>query len=285
MLQQLEHPVSADASVNDCLRPVSRYFDRIERPDQLVAALPSAMRVLTDPADTGPVTLALCQDVQSEAYAFPRNLFEERVWPIERRPPTRQAITAAADLLQAAERPLIVAGGGVQYSAAESELESFADAFGIPVAETMAGKGTLSGGSALLVGAAGVTGTSAAGALMRDADVVVCIGTRLSDFVTGSRSAFQHPDVRFMTINVSAYDAHKLRGVAVLADAREAIQELARACRERGLRPRPAYLETIARGEAAVGPGARAASRNAERRRSADPCAGHRRAQPGSARW
>ena len=123
VLQQLEHPVSADASVNDCLRPVSRYFDRIERPDQLVAALPSAMRVLADPADAGPVTLALCQDVQSEAYAFPNTLFEERVWTIERRPPTRQAVHAAADLLQAAERPLIVAAGGVQYSDAESELD------------------------------------------------------------------------------------------------------------------------------------------------------------------
>jgi 3D-(3,5/4)-trihydroxycyclohexane-1,2-dione acylhydrolase (decyclizing) len=246
VLQQLEHPVSADASVNDCLRPVSRYFDRIERPEQLIAALPNAMRVLSDPADTGPVTLALCQDVQSEAYAFPGQLFDERVWSIERRPPAKQALRAAADLLQAAERPLGIAVGGVLYADAEADLEAFAEAFGVPVAETMAGKGAIKRGSALLVGAAGVTGTSAAGALMRDADLVVCIGTRLSDFVTGSRSAFQHPDVRFVTINVSGYDAHKLRGVAILADAREALRELTQECRQRGLHPRPEYLEAIA---------------------------------------
>jgi len=246
VLQQLEHPVSADVSVNDCLRPVSRYFDRIERPEQLIAALPNAMRVLSDPADTGPVTLALCQDVQSEAYAYPGRLFEERVWSIERRPPSMESIRAAADLLQAAERPLIVAGGGVRYSDAEADLEGFADAFGMPVAETMAGKGSVKHGSQRLVGGAGVTGTSAAGALMRDADLVMCIGTRLSDFVTGSRSAFQHPDVRFVTINVSGNDAHKLRGVAILADVREALRGLTQECRRRGLQPRPAYLETIA---------------------------------------
>jgi 3D-(3,5/4)-trihydroxycyclohexane-1,2-dione acylhydrolase (decyclizing) len=246
VLQQLEHPVSADASVNDCLRPVSRYFDRIARPEQLIAALPNAMRVLSDPADAGPVTLALCQDVQSEAYTFPSGFFEERVWSVERRPPTLAALHAAADLMQAAERPLIIAGGGVLYSDAEADLEAFAEAFGVPVAETMAGKGAVRGGSRLLVGAAGVTGTSAAGALMRDADLVVCIGTRLSDFVTGSRSAFQNPDVRFVTINVSAADAHKVRGVAILADAREAIRALGRECQARGLRPRPAYLEATA---------------------------------------
>src|SRR3954447_24576067 len=171
VLQQLEHPVSLDVSVNDCFRPVSRFFDRINRPEQLVESLPEAMRVLTDPAETGAVTLALPQDVQAEAYDYPTSLFDRRVWEIERRPPTRAAIEAAVALLREAKRPFIVAGGGVHYSEAFDELLAFAEELGIPVGETSAGKGAVTRPSRVLVGGVGVTGSGAAGAVARDADL------------------------------------------------------------------------------------------------------------------
>ena len=246
VLQQLEHPVSFDESVNDCFRPVSRFFDRILRPDQLVESLPEAMRVLTDAAETGAVTIALPQDVQSEAFAWPARLFEPRVWEIERRPPVESRIHELVALLGAAERPFIVAGGGVHYSEGWDALAEFASAFGIPVGETSAGKGAFRGHPGLQLGGVGVTGNPAAGALARDADLVICVGTRLTDFATGSRSLFAHPEVRFASINVSAHDAMKLGALPILSDAREALQAATRAGREAGLAPRDAYVAECA---------------------------------------
>jgi 3D-(3,5/4)-trihydroxycyclohexane-1,2-dione acylhydrolase (decyclizing) len=251
VLQQLEHPLAADVSVNDCFRPVSRYFDRIARPEQLLTALPEAMRVLTDPAETGAVTLALPQDVQAQAYDYPVRFFQERAWRIERRPPDPARIREAIEMLHAAQRPLIVAGGGVLYSEAEAELLRLAERLGIPVGETMAGKGAMANRHALSLGGCGVTGTAPAGRLMGQADLVICVGTRLSDFTTGSRSAFQHPDVRFLSINVSDRDAHKLGALPVVADAREALRALLEAAKGSDLQPDPAYLQEIAAEKAA----------------------------------
>ncbi len=243
VLQQLEHPISFDESVNDAFRPVSRFFDRISRPDQLVESLPEAMRVLTDQAETGAVTIALPQDVQSEAFTFPARLFEPRIWELERRPPVPSRIRELVELLRDARRPFIIAGGGVHYSEAWAELADFAAAFGIPVGETSAGKGAFRGEQDLQVGGVGVTGNPAAGALARDADLVICIGTRLTDFPTGSHSLFQHPDVRFVGINVCGHDAFKLGALPVISDAREALREATAAGREAGLAPSPAYVE------------------------------------------
>lgn len=226
VLQELEDARSYDVSVNDCFKPVSKYWDRINRPEQLPNALIAAMRVLTDPAETGAVTLALPQDVQAEAYDWPDELFATRVWRIPRPVPEPAALEEAAAVLQSAERPLIVAGGGVIYSRATAELRAFAERTGIPVAETQAGKGALPWNHERAVGAVGATGTTAANALARDADVVVGIGTRYSDFTTASHSLFAHPDVRFVNINVARPDAVKLGGVCVAADAREGIRGL-----------------------------------------------------------
>jgi 3D-(3,5/4)-trihydroxycyclohexane-1,2-dione acylhydrolase (decyclizing) len=225
VLQQLEHPTDADVSVNDAFRPLSRFFDRIARPEQLLTALPQAMRVLLDPAETGAVTIALHQDVQGEAFDYPVRFFERRVWPVSRRPPAPREIEAAANTLRAARRPFVIAGGGVRHSEAEGALRRFAEDLGIPVAETSAGKGSLTA-SDWLVGGIGVNGTRAANELARDADVVVCVGTRLSDFTTGSHSLFEHPDASFLGINVNAADAGKLSATAVVADAREALDAL-----------------------------------------------------------
>ncbi|MDL1899879.1 3D-(3,5/4)-trihydroxycyclohexane-1,2-dione acylhydrolase (decyclizing) [Anaerolineae bacterium CFX9] len=226
VLQQLEHPVSADVSVNDCFRPVSRYFDRIQRPEQLLTALPEAMRVLTDPAETGAVTIALPQDIQAHAYDYPAHFFEPRVWRVERRQPDAQRIAEAAALIRQAKRPLIIAGGGIHYSEAWSELEAFADTFGIPVGETFVGKGSIRNNSAMLLGGLGVTGTPAAGSAASQADLVIAIGTRLTDFTTGSQSAFNDPDVKFIGINICAFDAYKLGALPIVADAREALRAL-----------------------------------------------------------
>jgi 3D-(3,5/4)-trihydroxycyclohexane-1,2-dione acylhydrolase (decyclizing) len=231
VLQQLEHPIERDLSVNDCFRPVSRFFDRISRPEQILTALPEAMRVLTDPADTGAVTIAFPQDVEGEACNFPVEFFDERIWMIRRRPPSEQDLNAALSLLASACRPLIIAGGGLRYSAAEQVLSSFSAEFGIPVAETHAGKGTALESSYCL-GGMGVTGTAAAARIAERADVVIAIGTRLQDFVTGSRSAFQHPNVRFIAINANAYDAYKLAGAPVIGDAKLSLEHIARGLRE-----------------------------------------------------
>ncbi|MFJ9041150.1 3D-(3,5/4)-trihydroxycyclohexane-1,2-dione acylhydrolase (decyclizing) [Streptomyces sp. NPDC102406] len=226
VLQELEQPGAADITVNDAFRPLSRFFDRVVRPEQLPSALLGAMRVLTDPAETGAVTIALPQDVQAEAYDWPVELFDARTWHIARPPAEAARIAAAAELLRSARRPLIVAGGGVHYSGAEAALTAFADATGIPVGETQAGKGSLPHGHPQAMGGIGSTGTTAANALARDADVVVGIGTRWADFTTASRTAFQQPGVRFININIAGFDAGKHAGLSVVADAREALTAL-----------------------------------------------------------
>jgi 3D-(3,5/4)-trihydroxycyclohexane-1,2-dione acylhydrolase (decyclizing) len=241
VLQQLEVPHDGTLSVNDCFRPVSRYFDRIERPEQLVGAALAAMRVLTDPAETGAVTLALPEDVQTEALDVPEAFLEPRVWTVYRRPPAPEALARAAELVRGARRPLVVAGGGVIYSEATQALRAFAEATGIPVAETQAGRGALVSDHPLSLGAVGATGTTAANRLARDADLVVGVGTRWSDFTTASKSAFQNPDVKFININVAALDAGKHSGLALEADARVALDALREALA--GDRADPAWTE------------------------------------------
>jgi 3D-(3,5/4)-trihydroxycyclohexane-1,2-dione acylhydrolase (decyclizing) len=226
VLQQLEWPQSRDMSVNDCFKPVSRYWDRINRAEQLPSALMEAMRVLTSPADTGAVTLALPQDVQAEAAEFPAALFEPRVWAIPRNRPDATAVQGAAAAIRAAARPIIVAGGGVLYSEATAELREFARATGIPVGETQAGKGALPFDDAQAVGAIGVTGTTAANRLAREADLVLVIGSRLSDFTTASKTAFAASSVRFININVAELDAYKHAALPLIGDARVALEEL-----------------------------------------------------------
>ncbi len=225
-LQQLEVAAAPEVSVNDCFKPVSRFWDRLNRPEQLSVSLLGAMRVLTDPAETGAVTLALPQDVQTEAYEYPGELFERRVWHVSRPVPEPAMLARAADLVRDAHRPLMVAGGGVIYSEATQALKSLAEATGIPVAETQAGKGSLPYGHPSALGAIGVTGTPGAIAIARDADLVIGVGTRWTDFTTASHSGFTNPDVRFININVAAPDAAKLAGVPVVADARTALGEL-----------------------------------------------------------
>ena len=226
VLQELESPAGYDVSVNDAFRPVSRFFDRVWRPEQLPAALLGAMRVLTDPAETGAATIALPQDVQAEAHDWPVELFERRIWHVPRPPGDQAALARAAAAVRAAERPLIVAGGGVKYSEATEALRAFAEATGIPVAETQAGKGSLPYDHPLALGAVGSTGTPAANRIAADADLVIGIGTRYTDFTTASRTAFRHPDVRFVNINVTAFDAAKHAGIGVAADARAFVTAL-----------------------------------------------------------
>jgi len=226
LLQELELDYAGDVTVNDAFRPVSKYFDRVWRPEQLPAALLGAMRVLTDPAETGAVTVCFPQDVQAQAYDWPIELFAKRVWHIARPLPEPAVLTKAAEIIRGARRPLIVAGGGVHYSAATEALAALAEATGIPVGQSQAGKGTLVYDHPQCLGAIGSTGTTAANAVARDADVVIGIGTRYSDFTTASRTAFQHPEVRFVNINVAALDAIKHSGLSVVADAREALTAL-----------------------------------------------------------
>src|SRR5215207_8549240 len=226
LLQELELPDSGDVTVNDAFRPVSRYFDRIWRPEQLPAALLSAMRVLTDPAEAGAVTLCFPQDVQAEGYDWPEGLFEKRVWHVARPLPEKSVLEAVAATIRSAKKPLIVAGGGVHYSRATDALAAFCEATGIPVGQTQAGKGTLVYDHPQCLGAIGSTGTTAANAVAREADVVIGIGTRYSDFTTASRTLFADPDVEFVNINVAALDAVKHAGLSVVADAREALQAL-----------------------------------------------------------
>ena len=229
VLQELEDPRSYDISVNDCFRPVSRFWDRVNRPEQLPSALLAATRVLTDPAETGAVTLALPQDVQAEAADWPEELFARRIWHVPRPRPERAALTRAAELITAATRPLIVAGGGVIYSEAAQELRAFAETFGVPVAETQAGKGALPHGHPMAMGAIGATGSTAANALAREADLIIGVGTRYSDFTTASSSLFA-PDARFVNLNITGFDAAKLSGLQLVADAREGLTDLAMAC-------------------------------------------------------
>ena len=245
LLQELENPQAGDVNVNDAFRPVSRYFDRIARPEQAPAALLAAMRVLTDPAEAGAVTLCLPQDVQAEAYDWPEELFERRVWRIGRPVPEAEPLAEAVALIRSAERPLIVAGGGVVYSEATEALARFCEQTGVPVGQTQAGKGSMVSEHPQCVGAIGSTGTTAANALARDADVVIGIGTRYSDFTTASRTAFQRDDVAFANVNVARVDTVKHTGLELLADARVTLDALAEGLT--GHTVTPAYAEEVAR--------------------------------------
>jgi len=226
LLQELELPQSGDVTVNDTFRAVSRYFDRVWRPEQLPSALLAAMRVLTDPAETGAVTVCFPQDVQAQAHDWPVELFEKRVWHVARPVPERPLVDVAAEAIRSARRPVLVAGGGVHYSQATEALAAFSEATGIPVGQSQAGKGTLVYDHPQCLGAIGSTGTTAANAIARDADLVIGVGTRYSDFTTASRTAFQAEGVRFVNVNVAAIDSVKQSGLAITADARETLDAL-----------------------------------------------------------
>ena len=227
VLQQLEVSSAGDVSVNDAFRPVSRYFDRLSRPEQVITAALAAMRVLTSPAETGAVTLAFPQDVQTEAFDYPEEFLAERDWHVPRQPPEEQALARAVDAIRSAKRPLIVAGGGVIYSEATEALRALCEATGIPVGETQAGKGSLPYDHPSCLGAIGATGTFAANRVAAAADLVIGIGTRYSDFTTASKTAFRSADVRFVNVNVADFDAAKHSGIRVVADARVALEQLA----------------------------------------------------------
>jgi 3D-(3,5/4)-trihydroxycyclohexane-1,2-dione acylhydrolase (decyclizing) len=226
VLQQLESGSSQDVSVNDSFKPISRYWDRIQRPEQLLTALPEVMRVLTSPAETGAVTLSLPQDVQTEAFDFPEEFFQKRVWVIPRSRCDQVLLKRAAEWIHGAKKPLIVAGGGVLYSEASAALAKFAEATGIPVCETQAGKGALLYDHPQEVGAVGVTGTPGANILAREADLIIGIGTRYGDFTSASKTAFQNPDVRFININVAEFDAYKHAALPLTGDALATLDEL-----------------------------------------------------------
>jgi 3D-(3,5/4)-trihydroxycyclohexane-1,2-dione acylhydrolase (decyclizing) len=226
VLQQLEVPWAGDVSVNDAFRPVSRYFDRISRPEQVIPAALAAMRVLTSPAETGAVTLAFPQDVQAEAFDCPEELLADRTWHVPRQAPDPSALAAAVDAIRAAQRPLVIAGGGIIYAEATEQLRAFCEATGIPVGETQAGKGSLPYDHPSNLGAVGATGTFAANRLAAAADLVIGIGTRYSDFTTASKTAFQDPSVRFVNVNVAELDSAKHGGIRVTADARVALELL-----------------------------------------------------------
>jgi 3D-(3,5/4)-trihydroxycyclohexane-1,2-dione acylhydrolase (decyclizing) len=223
----LESESSQDISVNDAFKPVSRYWDRIYRPEQIITSLPEAMRVLTSPAQTGAVTLCLPQDVATEAFHYPVELFQKRIWRIPRSRADVGALQRAADAIRAAKKPQIIAGGGVLYSEATHALRRFVEQTGIPVGETMAGKGSLAYDNPLCLGAVGATGTSAANIVAKEADLIIGIGTRYSDFTTASKTQFQQPDVRFVNINVAEFDSHKHSAIPVTGDAKVALDELA----------------------------------------------------------
>ncbi len=226
VLQQLESPQSQDISVNDCFKPISRYWDRINRPEQILTALPEAMRVLTSPADTGAVTIAIPQDTQTEAFDCPEAFLEKRVHHIPRPRPEEVMLDRAVEWIQASKRPLIIAGGGILYSEAMEELDAFCNAFGVPVGETQAGKGSLVWDHPYNLGAIGVTGTSAANQIALEADLIINIGTRLSDFTTASKTQFANPNVRFIGINVASFDAVKHSALPVICDAKVGLAEL-----------------------------------------------------------
>ncbi|AXA65141.1 3D-(3,5/4)-trihydroxycyclohexane-1,2-dione acylhydrolase (decyclizing) [Pseudomonas oryzihabitans] len=229
VLQQIEQFHDLSISTNDAFRAVSKYWDRINRPEQLMSAAINAMRVLTDPAETGAVTLALPQDVQGEAYDYPDYFFAKRVHRLDRRPPVVAAIEEAVQLLRRKRKPLLICGGGVKYSGAAAALQRFAERFEIPFAETQAGKSAIVSSHELNVGGLGETGCLAANLLAREADLIIGVGTRYTDFTTSSKWLYQHPEVEFLNLNVAAFDAGKLDGLAVVADAREALDALTEA--------------------------------------------------------
>ncbi len=226
LLQQVEHPVSPDITVNDCFKPVSKYWDRINRPEQLIHALPEVMRTLISPADTGAVTLSLPHDVQAEAFDFPTKLFEKKVWHIPRNRPDADLLKKAADIIKNAKKPVILSGGGTLYSEAEGVLNRFAAKTGIPVGETYAGKGAVKYDKPYALGGLGATGTKGSIEVANEADVVIGIGTRYGDFITGSRSIFKNPDVKFININVCDMDGFKMGGLPLKGDAKATLQEL-----------------------------------------------------------
>jgi len=234
VLQQVEHPVEHDVSANDAFRPVSRYFDRISRPEQLLSSLPEAFRVLTDPAETGAVTVSLPEDVQAEDFDWPERFFERRVWHVRRPRPEREIVGRVVELIASARHPIVIAGGGAIYSGAEEALDAFATRFGIPVAETQAGKGALPWNHPMNVGPVGSNGGLAANRLAKAADLVLAVGTRLGDFVTASKSIFENEDATFVGVNVNPFDASKLRAVPLVADARETLVALTEGLVARG---------------------------------------------------
>jgi 3D-(3,5/4)-trihydroxycyclohexane-1,2-dione acylhydrolase (decyclizing) len=229
VLQQVEDFGDGLVTANDCLRPVSRYFDRITRPEQLITAFHRAMQVLTDPAGCGPVTLALCQDVQAEAMDWPPVLFEDHLWTVRRPPPDEYQLAEATQVLRNAQRPLIVCGGGVLYAEAAAELREFCERHAVPSAETQAGKSALPGSHPLNLGGIGVTGTAAANALAAEADVILAVGTRLQDFTTGSATLFRAAGHKLLGLNVQPFDAYKHRALPLVADAREGLRRLSEA--------------------------------------------------------
>jgi 3D-(3,5/4)-trihydroxycyclohexane-1,2-dione acylhydrolase (decyclizing) len=226
VLQQIEDFGDGTVSANDAFRPVSRYFDRITRPEQIITALKRAMQVLTDPLDCGPVTLSLCQDVQAEAFDYPESLFEEKVWTVRRPQPDADELANAIALIKASQKPVIVAGGGVLYSQATRELAAFAEAHGVPVVVTQAGKSAIDERHALALGSVGVTGTSAANAIAEETDLVIAVGTRCQDFTTGSWALFKNEGFKLLSLNIAAYDALKHDSHPLVADAREGLKAL-----------------------------------------------------------
>jgi 3D-(3,5/4)-trihydroxycyclohexane-1,2-dione acylhydrolase (decyclizing) len=244
VLQQIEDFGDATVTANDCFRPVSRFFDRIQRPEQLVPALSRAMQVLTDPVECGPATIAMCQDVQTEAWDWPVSFFAERLWTPRRPRPDETELAGAVAILRKARQPMIVAGGGVLYSRAEAALADFAERYGVPVGETQAGKGAMSPDHPKALGAIGVTGTAAANAMARDADLILAIGTRLQDFTTGSWSLFANPERAIVSLNIHPFDAGKHRAQPLVADARAGLAELGAALGE--WHPKPSWPERAA---------------------------------------
>ncbi len=256
VLQQIEDMDDATISANDCFRPVSRYFDRIMRPEQLLSALPRAMGAMTDPETCGPATLAFCQDVQAQAYDWPTSFFEPKTWHRRRPRPDARQLAEAADAIQAAKRPLIIAGGGVHYSGACAALRAFAEQHGVPVAETQAGKSALAWDHPLNVGSIGVTGASAANAIAETADLVIGIGTRFQDFTTGSWALFANPDRRILSLNITTFDSAKHNAIALVADARAGLEDLSSALGDHRATPPDASLKQgwIAALDAATAP-------------------------------
>ncbi len=244
VLQQIEHPIERDVSANDAFRPVSRYFDRITTPAQLLVTLPEAMRVLTDPVETGAVVVCLPQDLQGEAYDFPEAFFTPRVWHIRRRPAATEEIGDAVEIIRRAGRPVIIAGGGVRYSVAQVELARFSEQFAIPVTETYAGKGT-GPISDLTLGGLGVDGAVGANLIARQADVVIAVGSRLQDFITASHSLFENPDVKFVHLNVNSFDAHKMGSYPVVGDAKLSLSAIHEGLAAAGYRSADGYRHEI----------------------------------------
>ncbi len=231
VLQQVEDFNDGTISANDCFKPVSKYFDRITRPEQLLSALPRAMATMTDPAECGPVTLAFCQDVQAEAFDWPESFFAPKVWTQRRPRPDLAELKAAVDAIEMAKNPIIIAGGGVHYSGATDTLLAFAEKHGIPVTETQAGKSALPWDNPLNLGSVGVTGSSAANAVAEKADLVIGVGTRFQDFTTASWSLFQNPSRRILSLNIAAYDSHKHNALSLVSDAKVGLEELSSALR------------------------------------------------------